>query len=107
MYRAVSSEENQALNPDELQSLDNSLLLWNPPAAMPKASLYGAIRDLEAAEQLKNGLREISDTDFGNLKEILYGRRAQPKVGQLLAGKGRKLFKKRNNFSDCFWKYCV
>ncbi|XP_038629232.1 urotensin 2, alpha [Scyliorhinus canicula] len=106
LYRAGSSEENQPLSLDELQSLDNNLL-WNPSATMSKASLYDAIRDLEAAEQLKNGLREISDTDLGNVKEILYGRRTQPKAGRLLTGKGRKQYKKRNNFSDCFWKYCV
>ncbi|GCB80728.1 hypothetical protein scyTo_0016367 [Scyliorhinus torazame] len=54
MYRAGSSEENQPLSLDELQSLDNNLP-WNPSARLPKASLYDAIRDLEAAEQLKNG----------------------------------------------------
>ncbi|XP_059511579.1 urotensin 2, alpha [Stegostoma tigrinum] len=102
-----SNEENQALNLDELQNLDNNFLLWNPPAVMPRTSLYDAVRDLEAAEQLKNDLREISDNDSGDLKEILYGRKAQPKPGRLFIGKGRRQYKKRNNFSDCFWKYCV
>ncbi|GCC36979.1 hypothetical protein chiPu_0015479 [Chiloscyllium punctatum] len=55
MYKTASSEENQVLNLDELQSLDNNFLLWNPPAVMPRTSLNDAIRDLEAAEQLKNG----------------------------------------------------
>ncbi|XP_067826300.1 prepro-urotensin II-beta-like [Heptranchias perlo] len=74
---------------------------------MAEDSLYDAIRDIEAAEQHKNGLREISDTPSGNLKEILYGRKAQPESSSFLTGKGRKQYKKRNNFSDCFWKYCV
>ncbi|XP_067872866.1 urotensin-2-like [Heterodontus francisci] len=74
---------------------------------MPRTSLYDAIRDLEAAEQYKNDLREIGDTHSGNLKEILYGRKSEPKSSRLLFGKGRKQYKKRNNFSDCFWKYCV
>ncbi|XP_020368918.1 urotensin 2, alpha [Rhincodon typus] len=107
MYKAESNEENQVLNLDELQSLDNNFLLWNPPAVMPRTSLYDAVRDLEAAEQLKNDLREISDNDSGNLKEILYERKAQPKAGRFFIGKGRRQYKKRNNFSDCFWKYCV
>uniref|UniRef100_UPI00398F4EAB urotensin-2-like n=1 Tax=Pristiophorus japonicus TaxID=55135 RepID=UPI00398F4EAB len=106
-YRAVSSEENQSLNRDDLQSLDNTFLLWSPPAVIAKDSLYDASRDLEAAEQYNNGLREISDNQSGTLKEILYGRKAQPGSSSLLTGKGRKQYKKRNNFSDCFWKYCV
>ncbi|XP_059808098.1 uncharacterized protein LOC132382172 isoform X2 [Hypanus sabinus] len=105
-YRAASAEENQAVNLNELQDLDNSFLLWKS-AMTARDNLYDAVKDLEAAEQYKNGLRDISDISSGNLKEILYGRSGEAGTDRLLPGQSRKLNRKRNNFSDCFWKYCV
>ncbi|XP_059808097.1 uncharacterized protein LOC132382172 isoform X1 [Hypanus sabinus] len=68
-YRAASAEENQAVNLNELQDLDNSFLLWKS-AMTARDNLYDAVKDLEAAEQYKNGLRDISDISSGNLKEV-------------------------------------
>ncbi|NXY47453.1 UTS2 protein, partial [Ceuthmochares aereus] len=96
MSYQLSADEDSRLNLEQVGSPGRASLLQLLP------ELLGTL----TAEN-KAGLSPSGYNPRENIRQTFYGNHPQTALLGRFLTKDRKLYKKRGNLSECFWKYCV